>query len=120
MQNCQLCGEPMPAGEEMFNFHGHSGPCPKPPTPEPIIDPNTLSKLFGVDRDKIPAVRGLEPVRNDYTSGFEAGVTAAVEWLRALPQIEMPTKTPNVFTVHDMSALEAAGHLEEQVERNRN
>lgn len=30
---CQLCGEPMPAGEEMFNYHGYSGPCPKPPLP---------------------------------------------------------------------------------------
>ena len=28
---CELCGEPMPKGEEMFNFHGHSNPCPKPP-----------------------------------------------------------------------------------------
>lgn len=25
---CELCGEPMPAGEEMFKFHGYSGPCP--------------------------------------------------------------------------------------------
>ena len=33
---CQLCGEPMPEGEQMFNYHGHSGPCPKhtaKPTP---------------------------------------------------------------------------------------
>lgn len=28
---CELCGEPMPEGEEMFKFHGYSGPCPKPP-----------------------------------------------------------------------------------------
>jgi len=28
---CELCGEPMPAGEEMFKFHGYSGNCPKPP-----------------------------------------------------------------------------------------
>lgn len=28
---CQLCGEPMPPGEEMFMYHGYSGPCPKPP-----------------------------------------------------------------------------------------
>ena len=28
---CQLCGEPMPKGEEMFQYHGHSRPCPKPP-----------------------------------------------------------------------------------------
>lgn len=87
--------------------------------PEPDIDPNTLSKLFGVDRDKIPAVRGLEPVRNDFTSGFEAGVEAAVEWLRALPQIEMPIGTPDVVSLYYMSALEAACHLEEQIERNR-
>jgi len=26
---CQLCGEPMPAGEEMFNYHGYNGLCPK-------------------------------------------------------------------------------------------
>ena len=31
---CQLCGEPMPKGEEMFNYHGYSGPCPKPPKPK--------------------------------------------------------------------------------------
>lgn len=28
---CSLCGEPMPPGEEMFKYHGYSGPCPKPP-----------------------------------------------------------------------------------------
>ena len=31
MSNCELCGEPMPEGEEMFKFHGYSGNCPKPP-----------------------------------------------------------------------------------------
>lgn len=35
MPNCELCGEPMPEGEEMFKFHGYSGPCPKPPLPKP-------------------------------------------------------------------------------------
>lgn len=25
---CEICGEPMPPGEEMFNYHGYSGPCP--------------------------------------------------------------------------------------------
>ena len=28
---CEICGEPMPVGEEMFKFHGYSGDCPKPP-----------------------------------------------------------------------------------------
>lgn len=31
---CELCGEPMPPGEEMFKFHGYSGNCPKPPLPQ--------------------------------------------------------------------------------------
>ena len=32
---CELCGEPMPAGETMFKYHGYSGPCPKPTLPQP-------------------------------------------------------------------------------------
>lgn len=28
--HCQVCGEPMPKGEEMFNYHGYSSDCPKP------------------------------------------------------------------------------------------
>jgi hypothetical protein len=28
--SCELCGEPMPPGEEMFRYHGSSGDCPKP------------------------------------------------------------------------------------------
>lgn len=32
---CKLCGEPMPPGEEVFYYHGYSGPCPKPPLPKP-------------------------------------------------------------------------------------
>lgn len=35
LPTCSLCGEPMPAGEEMFKFHGFSGSCPKPPIQKP-------------------------------------------------------------------------------------
>lgn len=31
---CNICGEPMPPGEEMFKFHGYNDPCPKPPLPK--------------------------------------------------------------------------------------
>lgn len=34
---CEICGEPMPEGEEMFKFHGYSGNCPKTPLPKPAI-----------------------------------------------------------------------------------
>ena len=38
MPNCELCGEPMPEGEDMFKIHGYSGPCPKPPLARPSDD----------------------------------------------------------------------------------
>lgn len=38
MRICTICGEPMPDGEEMFKFHGYSGPCPKPPVPKPSTE----------------------------------------------------------------------------------
>lgn len=33
---CGLCGEPMPPGEEMFCYHGFSGPCPAKPAEQQI------------------------------------------------------------------------------------
>ncbi len=27
----------MPEGESMFNYHGYSGPCPKPPLPKSVV-----------------------------------------------------------------------------------
>lgn len=38
---CTLCGYPMPEGEEMFKFHGYSGPCPKEPLSPPQLRPPT-------------------------------------------------------------------------------
>ena len=47
---CEICGEPMPEGEEMFKFHGYSGPCPKPSLPrEPanrVQFPTMLRKMW--------------------------------------------------------------------------
>lgn len=40
---CQVCGEPMPEGEEMFNYHGYSGGCPKPPLAKDVV-PETLQQ----------------------------------------------------------------------------
>ena len=46
---CQICGEPMPAGEEMFNYHGYSGDCPKPPLPKPEL--KALVEYYQHDKD---------------------------------------------------------------------
>ncbi len=64
---CEICGDPMPAGEEMFKFHGYSGPCPKPPL---IRDPQRTYALTHeqVERAKIlvkeaDRLQGLASVR---------------------------------------------------------
>ena len=44
-KKCALCGEPMPDGETMFNYHGYSGPCPKPPLKKVELDPAGEPKL---------------------------------------------------------------------------
>lgn len=43
MGRCEICGEMMPRGEEMFKYHGSSGPCPKPPLEE--IDHESTDNL---------------------------------------------------------------------------
>ena len=50
---CEICGEPMPSGEEMFKYHGYSGPCPKSPIPkipnEPLREVWVVSNKEGCD-----------------------------------------------------------------------
>ncbi|RWD00141.1 MAG: hypothetical protein EOS58_30640 [Mesorhizobium sp.] len=54
---CEICGEPMPAGEEMFKFHGYSGNCPKPPLPRPAdVDLYEQGR-----RDVLNAILALNP-----------------------------------------------------------
>lgn len=75
---------------------------------------DVLRKIFGVP--DMPPVPGFRPVRDDYTAGFANGVEAVRDWLRSIPKIEMPTHDPDVVSIHDMSALEAAMHLDEIIE----
>ena len=42
---CEICGEPMPESEQMFKYHGASGPCPKPPLPRAPSDKEMLDWL---------------------------------------------------------------------------
>jgi hypothetical protein len=45
MGNCEICGEPMPAGEEVFRYHGYSGPCPVSVARGGIIRVDSLEKV---------------------------------------------------------------------------
>lgn len=53
---CQICGELMPPGETMFNFHGYSGPCPKPPLPSLVskqFPASTLAEVMPTRADEL-------------------------------------------------------------------
>ncbi len=66
---CQLCGEPMPLGEEMFNYHGYSGPCPKPPLPKKELAFKVTAKCengheqfvtyYDMTREQVEVIIGL-------------------------------------------------------------
>lgn len=60
MSKCELCGEPMPEGEEMFVYHGYSGPCPKPPLPDTSAEKIRDKVAQTIWRDQPAMSGGLE------------------------------------------------------------
>jgi hypothetical protein len=69
---CEICGEPMPAGEGMFKSHGYSGPCPKPPLPRKPTDTERLDWL-----EKHPRLAEIHTEDGVTTDGFLYGVSGA-------------------------------------------
>ena len=68
MTKCELCGEPMPKGEEVFKYHGYSGKCPKPPLQRAAIteqEPYAWSYTSKINGDEVlthqPPDRVIEP-----------------------------------------------------------
>ena len=43
---CELCGEPMPPGEEMFRFHGFGTDCPRREKKVWTVGPSLESRYF--------------------------------------------------------------------------
>jgi hypothetical protein len=85
---CGLCGEPMPPGEEMFKFHGYSGPCPKLPLPAAPAVPDAEIRAVPPEPDDETVERAWEeynsshPFHNSYPSfcaGFRAALRASRE-----------------------------------------
>lgn len=60
--NCKLCGEPLPEGETMFNYHGYSGPCPKPPLKKVELDPagEPKAELTVLERKAIEVLNNIK------------------------------------------------------------
>lgn len=59
---CELCGEPMPKGEEMFKYHGYSCDCPKPPLKE--------IKSESGGSESCEAHRPIEELKKEFSENF--------------------------------------------------
>ena len=66
-KKCSICGEPMPDGETMFNFHGYSGPCPKPPLKKTELDPAGVPKvdLTELERFSVQIINNMKALSDD-------------------------------------------------------
>lgn len=79
---CEVCGEPMPKGEEIFKFHGYSGPCPKPPLPTKskqlfVRVPNSDGQLWHCGGPDLEAA--VNRLRNILANGGDDGESLPVE-----------------------------------------
>jgi hypothetical protein len=75
-KKCELCGEPMPPGEEMFKYHGYSGECPKPPIPKQITKQKISGLIWAIaakDERKVSMVFDTTEQANAFVAGIEAG-----------------------------------------------
>lgn len=77
---CQICGEPMPPGEEMFKYHGRTGPCPKPPSTS--VPPETTARSEMLTRMSLDGLEELSQtirISLDHADKTAEGLRA---WLR--------------------------------------
>lgn len=107
---CELCGEPMPPGEEMFNYHGYSGPCPKPPLTksEPT---SAIEKCIELAEKQskamaIPAEAELSRLRSE--SRELAAMRAGGVWLKRC--VEKP-KEPGQYAISYQKCGDFASQL---------
>jgi hypothetical protein len=100
---CELCGEPMPKGEEMFKYHGYSCNCPKPPLPKKPSDPQTVVAdmvrgwLSDQRRDRPLAFKSYSSVDEDQT--IDALAAKIVEALASRKNEEPSPETKTMFEV---------------------
>ena len=76
---CELCGEPMPQGEEMFKFHGYSGPCPAPPLPRKPSEVEQLRAELAAARAEVEKLKRHAVLREIDCANEMARANAAEE-----------------------------------------
>jgi hypothetical protein len=98
---CSLCGEPMPEGEEMFNYHGYSGDCPRPPLKKESFE-ERFNKIYppvsvGYDGDEQDAVR-REKILALVKEQFAAFTREVEEVMRKIKESEKHTDIKKLST----------------------
>ena len=104
MPNCELCGEPMPAGEEMFKFHGYSGPCPLkrqtyPVQNRPRRDSHINAKLYLAAYEVYCHCYGEQKalIEGWCRGGFGVNEVIAFLYARAFPKQEWKARVKEAF-----------------------
>ena len=78
ISKCVLCGEPMPRGEEMFKFHGYSGPCPKASLPSPPTEIEALYQQLTSMEDKYLVEKGMRRLNSGESESLRQQLSAEI------------------------------------------
>jgi len=72
---CELCGEPMPVGEEMFKYHWYSGNCPNPALPKQPVKQKIPGLVWAIAKKgdrKVTMLFDTPEQANAFVAGIEA------------------------------------------------
>jgi hypothetical protein len=93
---CELCGEPMPPGEEMFKIHGFSGNCPKPPLPQPSKE--LLSRMGDAeDECRSVSVGGAMVDADEFTAQAQADAKTIADLRAQVNDLTEELKSANTL-----------------------
>ena len=68
----------MPRGEEMFKFHGYSGPCPKASLPSPPTEIEALYQQLTSMEDKYLVEKGMRRLNSGESESLRQQLSAAL------------------------------------------
>lgn len=104
---CELCGEPMPEGEEMFNYHGYSCNCPKSSLEK------TIEKGVKEYMEKVGSVDHKDIVEHDFREG--------IKWALEQQAIQVEMQSINFTDIEKIfEGLKVKEFLEYQKAEQRN
>lgn len=96
---CGICGETMPRGEEMFQYHGASGPCPKPAKPITVEQAflNLAKKTRECEELAICyGMKSVSEVFRDYAKSLDEMSTEGKTFDEKMEKVSKSTDVPDM------------------------